>query len=437
MENQEFTKTRTPADYLKIFFRRKWLFIAPAFAGLVLGIAACFVLPPKYESSTMIMVEEEKIINPLIENLAVSTSAAQRMQSIREILLGWNSLVELTKRLNLAQDAKTQLDFEEFIKTLKASINVTMRPPNIIQISHVGSDPKETQLVTQTLTDILVARNLASQTKETDVAINFIQEQLAIYKRKIKESEIARLEDDLRALLVDSTDMHPMVKELKNKVAVAKRELESGEYKVATNLTPVDAATHETLKKELDRIIEGQSQGVLGPSVSAQGSEQDANTSIYKLLLMDKVGATMARDINVNERIYQMLLERLETAKITQRLETSKEGTRYNVIEPPRLPLRPTKPKKIVVVFLGLFMGCCAGVGLVFGREFLDHSFLDIEDAKQNLHLPILGAISRITTQEEIDKEKNIEKKWITIGLVLSSLVIFISMAIYFLSKRS
>ena len=76
MEMEEFAKNRSPLEYTKVFFRRKWYFIVPTLAGLVLGITACFILQPAYESSTMILVEEEKIINPLIENLAISTTAA-------------------------------------------------------------------------------------------------------------------------------------------------------------------------------------------------------------------------------------------------------------------------------------------------------------------------------------------------------------------------
>jgi len=435
MENQEFSRTRKPMDYLKIFFRRKWFFIVPTFAGLVLGIVACFLLPPKYESTTLIMVEEEKIMNPLIQNLAVSTTAAQRMQSIKEILLGWNSLVELAKKLNLAKNISNQANYEGLILSLRQSIQVQMQQPNIIKISYTGSNPQQTQLITKTLTEILVEKNMESQTKETDVAINFIKEQLAIYKRKIKESEIAKLGEQLKDLLIDSTEQHPLVKELRQKIAVAKKELDSGEYQVAAAEQQVSDATKEALKKELDKIINKEVQKATGSAAFAGETTADPNTSIYKLLLMDKVGSSLGRDMNVNESIYQMLLQRLETAKITQRLEASKEGTRYNVIDPPRLPLRPTKPNKIKVLFLGLLLGGFAGTGLVFGREFLDQSFLDIEDAKQNLNLPVLGAISRITTQEEIDKEKFLEKKWIRISLISGAVVIILSMLISLLKR--
>ena len=435
MEIQESISKQNPMAYLKIFFRRKWLIITPAFIGVVLGIVACFILPPTYESNTLIIVEEEKIINPLIQGLAVSTSAAQRMAAIRERILGWNSLMELSKKLNLAKNLKTQAQLEDLVFTLRKNISVTMRDPNLVRISYRGRNPKKTQQITQTLTDILVEENVRSQTRETDVAINFIKEQLEVYKRKIKESEISQLEEQLKNLLIDSTEDHPLVKELRGKIASAKKELETGEYKVAASDHPIVAGpAYEGLKQELDKIISKEATN--STYTANSNSPGDTNTSMYKLLLTDKLDSAMGRDINVNENIYNILLQKLETAKITQRLEASKEGTRYNIVDPPHLPLRPIKPSKIQLVLLGLFLGGATGVGLVLGRDFMDHSFLDIEDAKNNLGLPILGAISRLTTQEEINQEKNREKKLIKLALNSSLALIIIAILISFIKKQ-
>jgi capsular polysaccharide biosynthesis protein len=436
MKNQETTKYQNPMEYLKIFFRRKWLFISPVFIGFVLSIAACFLLPPTYESNTLILVEEEKIINPLIQGLAVSTTAVQRMQNIREQILGWNSLVGLTKELNLAKDVQTQLGFENLILGLRQNIGVQMRGANIIKISYFGKEPQETQVITQTLADNLVDENMRTQTKEADLAINFIKEQLEVYKRKIKETEVADLEEQLKKLLVDSTEQHPLVKELRQKIAVVRKELESGEYKVAVSATAKDNPAYQALQQELDKVINKDTSSLGTMAYASNGAEtSDPNASIYKLMLMDKLEVAQARDKNVNEQIYNMLLQKLETAKITQRLEASKQGTRYTVLDPPRLPLRPAKPNKLKVIFLGIFLGGFAGTGLAFGKEFIDHSFLDIEDAKENLELPVLGAISRLTTQEEIDKEKYKTKKLVTIALVSSVTLIFIAMLIFFFKR--
>lgn len=365
MEIQEFVKTRKPLEFLKIFFRRKWLLVSPIFVGVVLGIVAAFLLPPTFESYTVILVEEEKAINPLMEGLAVSTTVVERMRNIREQILGWNSLVELTKKLNLDKNVQTQLGFEDLILNLRKNIAVTMRGPNLIKISYFGKEPIITQQVAKSLTDILIEQNMRSQTKETDVAIEFIKNQLKVYKRKIKESEIAQLEDQLKDLLVDSTEEHPMVKDLRAKIAAAKKELGPTDDIASSVDQPIASPTYQKLQQELEKLVKDQAAtaaaGVTAYAPGEANATNDPNTSIYKLILMDKLDTVLARDMRVNENIYNMLLQKLETAKITQRLETSKEGTRYTVIDPPRLPLRTSKPNKPLVVFLGLFLGSCSG----------------------------------------------------------------------------
>lgn len=438
MENQELGKQKHPVEYLRILFKRRWLFIAPIFIGLVLGIGACFLLPPLYEANTLILVEEEKILNPLVQDLAVSTTAFQRMQTIKELLLGWNSLVELTKKLNLAKDVNSQYQFEQLILSLRKNINVQMRGQNIIKITYYSKNPQEARLVTKTLSDLLVEENMRSQTKEADLAVDFIQEQLGIYRKKIKEAEVADLEEQLKALLVDSTEQHPLVKELKQKLETAKKELNSGDYKVPDSEKAMSEASYEALEQELDKVAKDtplSGSSLAYASNSNENGPYDPNAGIYKLMLMDKLESTRARDKGVNERIYNMLLQKLETAKITQRLEASKQGTRYTIIDPPRTPFKPSKPNKIKVIFLGLFLGGCSGAGLVFGREFMDQSFLDVEDAKESLEFPVLGAISRLTTEEEKEKEKYKKKRLIIIALVSSGIFILIALLIFLLRK--
>ena len=420
MESTTSAKNQNPLNYLKLFFRRKWFVIVPTCIGLTLGLVAFFLVRPNYESYTTIMVEEQRTINPLIQDLAVASSVIQRLQAIRESILGWINLSDLVKKLDLAKKVENQEQYEELIKNLRKKLNVEMSPGNIIRLSYESKDPNEALLVAKTLSDDFIEENLKTQTKETDIAIDFIKEQLQVYKRKIKESEVNDLEEQLSKLEVDSTEQHPMVKQLKEKLNVAKKELASGEYKVeeGKSLTePVRLA----LKQELSKMTGGDSIG--NAPVLGTDNTDDPNTAIYKLFIMDKIDSARARDINVNQRIYDQLLQRLETAKITQRLEASKQGTRYTIIDPARLPLKPKTPQAMWIL-IGLFFGVGAGVGLVFMRELLDHSFLDIDDARLNLELPILGAISRITTQEEIVQAGHRRIGWIVLGTIISGALI-------------
>ncbi len=433
--NQEQTTSKHPIEYIKLVFRHKWLLIVPCFFGLVLGIVACFILPRTFESYTIVLVQEEKMLNPIIQGLAVSTDVVKRMGTLREQILGWNSLVTLTKKLKMDKDVSNQEQFEALILGLRKNIVVSMRGPMLIQISYRNENPQKALAVVQTLSDNIIEENMRAQTKESDVAINFIKEQLQVYKRKIKQAEIAKLEEELKTLLVDSTEMHPRVKQLREQIAVATQELGPIEYQTGDIEQPATSKTYETLKAELDKLIEKE-QAAGGTGTEALiGGNQDPNSTLYKLMLMDRLDSSLSRDINVNQNIYNMLLQRLETAKISQRLEVSKEGTRYTIIDPPRLPLQPIKPKKPMVILMGLFLGAATGIGLIFGKEFLDQSFLDVDDIKATLTFPVLGAISRITTQEEVMKERTRNRMAVISSSIVSVVLIVTAMLVSFLKR--
>lgn len=429
---QQTNTQKNPMDYLKIFFRRKWLIIIPAVIGIVGGIIAGNVLPKEYEASTLILIEEGKIINPLIQGLAVSTSIAQRTAVLREQIVGWDRLVQLIKSLNLAKDVKSQQQFENLIRKLRKSIAVELRGPQIVRISYDGKDPAEAQSIVRTITDIFIAENLKQQNRETDDAISFINDQLTVYQKKLKESEIAAMNDQLNKLLVDSTPKHPLVIELRKKIDAAKTEMGQGNYMLdESGLAGSDSelkGLKEDLKKMKEEIatttLDGGDSGVNRAKMASSTNEK-----LYKLLLLDKVSQVEARDSDVTKKLYNTLLERLETAKITQRLEASKEGTRYTILDPARLPLKPNKPNKLIVLFMGAFIGLCAGIGVVFLMEMFDRSFLGLDEAKLFLELPIFGAVSKIVTEEDIKLQKlrstRITGISIATGVVLLIVIIF------------
>ena len=415
------TNTNLPINYLKIFFRRKTFFLIPLFAGLVGGICAGIIMPKEYKSSTIILVEEGKTENPLFTNLTVSTSVDQRLNTIKESMLGWNSLVKLVKKLNMDKDIKSTYAFEQLVLGIRSSIIIKMRSNNIIDLAYVGAEPENTQAIVKTITDIFIERNKEIQNKETSDAISFIDEQLKVYKGKIKSAEIAELQDRLNELTADSTEKHPMVKQLREQVSKKREELEKENLPYIEGVI-LDKQSNNPLIDEIKKALDGIEGKAKGPTPDAAPA---ADKDIYKVMLMDKLDNVMARDVRVNESIYNMLLQRLETAKITQRLQSSKEGTRYTILDPPRLPLKPFKPDRLLLAFLGLIVGGAAGAGLVMLREFFDHSFIDVQEAKEYLGTPLLGAVSKIMTPDtiRIDREKI---QWITSLTLISGLIVIV-----------
>lgn len=410
-------------SYLKIFFRRKELLIIPLFAGLVLGICAGIILPRKYKSETVIMVQEGKSDNPLFDKLAVSTTISQRMAGLKESILGWNSLAELVKRLDLDKDVKNKMELEGLIRKLKNDIKLKLRGSNIINLAYISDNPEMTQAVVATITEIFIDQNVRLQNDETADAISFIEQQLKVYKGKIKSAEIAKLQEQLDSLLVDSTEKHPLVKRLQDQIAAKKEALRAENLEYIQDINLEKDTTNpiiENIKNALDSI-----ESISNPTTAA-GGKIDNSAQLTLNLDLQKV---LARDAGVNEGIYNTLLQRLETAKITQRLQSSKEGTQYTILDPPRIPLKPFQPNIVLVAFIGLFLGALAGVGLVIGAEFLDKSFIDVEEAKNFLGVPLLGAISKINTADSIRMEHEKERWLYTTTVAVGVIVVAVTVA--------
>jgi succinoglycan biosynthesis transport protein ExoP len=426
--------THLPVRYVKIFFRRKWLLLIPAVIGIVTGIVTGALLPKVYESYSVVMIEEEKTLNPLISGIAISADVVSRMRNIREQILGWNSLVQLVERLNLARDVKSQVNYEKLVLELRRKINVRMQGPNLIKISYLSGIPAEAKKVVQTVNDIFVEENMKAQTRESSIAIDFLKDQIGVYSRKIKEAEIADLHDKLDDLLVDSTEEHPLVLDYRRKIADMEKQLREEQFdpEKAQPIPTASSPYANVIKDQIDTALQqvqakASTTTDLVPLDKLNPSATGSNEALYQLLLLDKMDTTMARDAQVNENIYNMLLQRLETAKITQRLEASKQGTRYTVLDPPRLPLKPVQPNKPLIVFIGAFLGIAAGIGLVLLMEFTDHSILSIDEAKEYLEYPILGGISKILTEEDIAVTRSRNRFRMFVFIAVSTLLILIT----------
>ena len=376
-------------DYLRIFLRRKWFFFLPLLIVFTIMVIASFFLPKSYEAKAIILVEEGKMLNPLLKNLAISTTVSERLHLLREEILSWPRVVQLVEELGLNKNKTSPLQFEKLIADVRTRISVSMRGDDMITISYYDRDPAVTQKVVNTISDIFIRKNLASQSEESNTAIDFIKDQLEIYKKKLETSEgslrsfketyglqmplaaqinteLARLEAELTTLLVDCTEEHPKVKELRANIQSLK-EKRTQQIRLAAESANVDA-------KEYIEVAE-----------SIPKQEQEL--------------ARLTRDTTVNERLYAMFLERLETARISEELEDSENKTKFKIIEPARFPLKPVKPNKLELGLMGLLLGAMAGFGCIYLVEYNDQSFKGVEELKSFFDLPVLGAISEIVTE--------------------------------------
>ncbi|MBI3321332.1 MAG: hypothetical protein HYZ91_03585 [Candidatus Omnitrophica bacterium] len=463
-------------DYVAIVIRRRWCFIIPCVAIVAIAMGVGLSLPKIYRAETVLLLEDPKIMNPLMSGMAVSSPIEGRMRIIQEELLGWVSLSRLVHQLGLDQGATTPLAFEALINRLKKDITVGLRGGSLITLSYKDRDPAFSQKVLNTVTDVYIQRNIESQTSETETAIRFIESEMAVYKKKLEEAEralrefkelysmempvavhlneqIIVLEVNLAQMLVENTEQHPTVVQTKRRIEELKRKRNDEIKRViasamakgqdpeiyqdlveSLNAPQADAVERDpTLKaakevyqswvQRLESPISGNqpSPGFPGasskPGEPAPGSGNVAGSTVMSLTLgprQEQELARLTRDYDVYKKTYEELTQRLELAKATQRLGKSEEGIKFKVIEPARLPLRPFSPDLLLIFCSALGAGLFIGACVAYAAEYLDESFQSSEEVQEALGLPVIGSISTIVTEGDLADRRKRVKGWVS-----------------------
>lgn len=391
------TQTLRLREYYYMGVRHKGWFFGALIVSVVIALLMAFTLPKIYRAETVLLVESETILNPLIRGLAISPSMRARMSTLREELLSWERLTLLIEKLVLDKKAITPIQRDRLIRNLRKKIDIKLRGADMITISYEGPDPKKAQLIVKTLADIIIGGNITSADLEANSAIRFIDDQLETYRVKLEESEnalrefrevymsslpiatrlneqLVALKMELNQLLVDNTEAHPRVIQVRNMIGQLEQQRDAF-------LAQAEVQGLEIKPEQYAKMVS-----------SVPYQEQQL--------------AKLQRNYAVNAEIYQRLLQKLETAKMSQTLEDSESGTKFRILEPARLPLEPVKPNKTLFFIGGLIVGVALGLIIIYLIELSDNSIRNLEEARNLLDLPIFGAIATIRPEELILGER-------------------------------
>jgi hypothetical protein len=104
------------------------------------------------------------------------------------------------------------------------------------------------------------------------------------------------------------------------------------------------------------------------------------------------------RDYEVTKGQYEALVHRLESARLSEQADQSKDDIEFRIIDPVNVPPRPVAPKRTLLLMGGIILGLSAGLGLALLLEQSRPVFNDRDNLRASLSLPVLGTISTIFT---------------------------------------
>src|SRR5207248_5182096 len=115
---------RTPGEYARIIWKRKWLIILPAIAIASAVTWAVLRLPDVYESHTLIVVKPSTIPSTLVPTVPEDTLTRQ-LTTINQVITSRSSLQPLVEKYKLYEaDLKGGEPMESVIDRMQKHIKV-------------------------------------------------------------------------------------------------------------------------------------------------------------------------------------------------------------------------------------------------------------------------------------------------------------------------
>jgi polysaccharide chain length determinant protein (PEP-CTERM system associated) len=170
---------------------KAWWLAGIQIVATAAGVVAYNVIPKRYESTTTIRMEKSQLINPLTRGLAVSSEMDDRLRGIREEILSRDYFDKIITRLALEPPNTAPLKHEGLVQQMMQQTEITTkaREADTFQVTYSGADPKEVRDVTNLLAGIFIEDSLSNKAGEAGSAVEFLQSQLEVYRKKLEESE--------------------------------------------------------------------------------------------------------------------------------------------------------------------------------------------------------------------------------------------------------
>jgi polysaccharide chain length determinant protein (PEP-CTERM system associated) len=180
--------------YLGIVRRRHLHFLIPLFVVWVAVWGASWVLPPRYQSSTLILVAQPTMPKDYVTP-NVNEDLQDRLQSITQQILSRTRLLHIIDQYNLYADpGQRQISPDDKVERMRKDINIELvrdagNQITAFNVSYASRDPHVAQKVTGELTNLFISENLQVQQTQSEDTTKFLETQLETARQSLSEQE--------------------------------------------------------------------------------------------------------------------------------------------------------------------------------------------------------------------------------------------------------
>ena len=455
----EPSTTRELLSILEVPVRRPFHVLVPFVVCSIAALVAAFVLPRQFRTSTLILVEAQKVPDSFVPR--GQDTSKPRLQTIRQEILSRTRLERIIQELKPYPSGAREASLTDLVETMRNAVTINVKGEDAFTIEFTHRDPKMAQAVTNRLAGLFIEE--AGRTREEQVsgALSFIEAQLEDARsqlekkdqdlRRYKEAHMGRLPEQLGAnlatlqrLQMEQQSVAASLQSARQRLLLIERgsgdvvppDTRSSSRPAGSDLPGLRAQLAQLLERYTDehpdvqalrariaRLEAGIPDAPAGAGSAASAANlvrlQEARVEVRNLEdNLAEVGrriqtfqqrveevpraeqelATLMRDYQKLSDNYSLLLNKKLDAQMAERLEKKWKGERFSVLDPAFLPEQPYWPNRPLVLGLGMILGLVLGLSAAYATEFLDSSVKGPSDLEVLAPLPLLGFIPAVET---------------------------------------
>lgn len=445
--------------------RRPWTVLVPLVLALVGAVAVSFVLPPRYSSSTLILVAPEQMPANFMPQMNTE-KVTRRLQTLRQEVQSRTRLETVAREL----DPYGTLGKEPLINTIermRSAVTVSVKGNDAFGIEFEHRDPKMAMLVADRLTTLFMEEVAGARERQVSEAYQFIDTQMQEARARLEEKEAAlrefkeqhmgQLPEQVQANLATlqrlqleqqsvaenlrrATDAlilqessggaaaagpggadapHPLavlraqLAQLRTRYTDQHPDVKALLSRIATlEAAAATAASAEPDAPPLDPLAAAAHQRLREARVEVQSQrERLADVDRRIAAFQARVEAaprreqeilSLTRDYQKLSESYTQLLSKKLDAEMASRLEQRSKGQQFRVIDPAYLPVTPSFPNRGLFALAGALAGLLLGVGLAVTIDYLDPTLKEADEAAAALKLPVLAVIPYVKPRDQL-----------------------------------
>ncbi len=250
----------------------------------------------------------------------------------------------------------------------------------VIGLNYLGQDPEH---ITQVLNNVLTVyhqQNIERKSLESKQTLAFLEKQLPELRKQLEDSEIKFNQFREKYKTVDVNAESELLLKQNIDLEKLKIELQQKQAELSAKYT-----NDHPLIRQIDAQI-----------TEINKKIADLNNRLTQLPETQRLYLQLYRDVKVNTELYTSLLNSYQQLKIANAGEIGN----VRIIDTAVEPVKPIKPKKLIVLILSIFIGGFIGVLIALLRNMMRSGVNDSTQIENELDLPVYATVPRSPIQE-------------------------------------